>query len=111
MANWLLMAETMALGARLGMDLDALTAVMDRGSGRNLATRSWTSRRALYDTYAGNADLLAANMRICRKDLSLALALAQRAGLALPVAAGLSSVVEATPPAALQPVWSAIGKA
>jgi 3-hydroxyisobutyrate dehydrogenase-like beta-hydroxyacid dehydrogenase len=107
-ANWLLMAETMALGAKLGMDLDALTTVMDRGSGRNIATGNWPSRRALYETYAREGELLAANNRICRKDLSLALALAGRAGLSLPITAGLASVVDAISPASLQPVWSEI---
>jgi 3-hydroxyisobutyrate dehydrogenase len=107
-ANWLLMAETMALGAKLGMDLDALTATMDRGSGRNIATGNWASRRALYEAYARDGDLLAANSDICRKDLALALALAERAGLALPVTAGLASAVEATTACELQPVWSEI---
>ncbi len=107
-ANWLLMAETMALGASLGMDLDALTATMDRGSGRNIATGNWASRRALYETYARDGDLLAANNDICRKDLALALALAERAGIALPITAGLAASVGATEPAELQPTWAAI---
>ena len=109
-ANWLLMAETMALGARLNLDLDALTAAMDRGSGRNIATGNWMSRRALYATYAGDGALLAANNRICNKDLALALSLAERAGIALPITAGLASIVEGTPAGELQPVWAAIGR-
>ncbi len=110
-ANWLLMAETMALGARLGMDLEALTTVMDRGSGRNIATGNWASRRALYETYARDGTLLAANNTICRKDLALALALAERAGIALPITTGLAATVESTPTEVLQVAWTAIGPA
>ncbi len=109
-ANWLLMAEAMALGKRIGMDLDALAAAMDRGSGRNIATRNWPSREALYATYSTNGPLLASNNDICRKDLSLVLELAARAGIGLPVTAGLASAIDRIPWTELQPVWSEIGR-
>jgi 3-hydroxyisobutyrate dehydrogenase-like beta-hydroxyacid dehydrogenase len=107
--NWLMMAETMALGSRLGMDLDNVTAVMELGTGRNIATRSWSSRRASYATYAEDAALFAANNQICRKDLGLALKLARELGLDLPITAGLARVLESVVPAELQSVWAEIG--
>ncbi|MGE0799133.1 MAG: NAD(P)-dependent oxidoreductase [Lautropia sp.] len=107
-ANWILTAEAMALGTRLGMDTAALAAIMDGGSGRNLATGNWPSRQALYRYYVDHPELLAANRDICRKDLSLVLELANESGIALPLTRGLADAIAGVPSSTLQRIWSEI---
>jgi 3-hydroxyisobutyrate dehydrogenase-like beta-hydroxyacid dehydrogenase len=84
---------------------------MEGGSGRNIATRDWPSREALYKMYAADQAMLASNIEICRKDLALVLDLAHSAGVTLPVTEGLRSVVDDTPSTQLTPVWQHIARA
>ena len=104
-ANWLLMVEAMALAGSLGMDRDQLAATMENGSGRNLATSRWPSRQKVYETHAARPDLMQANNTICKKDIALVLSLAKQAGIELPIASGLSKVLENAPVASIRQVW------
>lgn len=107
-ANWLLTAETMALGVRMGLDLDSLAATMEQGSGRNIATGNWASRKALYGRYALDDKLFESNNEICRKDLSLVLALAASGSIELPLTRGLARLLDDTPWRELHAAWSAL---
>lgn len=107
--NWLLMAEAMALAKSLGMDLDRVVQVMEESTGRNMGTKLWPARRASYRTYAANPAMVAANHRICGKDLALAMDLAERLGLRLPIAAGVARSVADVTPDALRQLWGKIG--
>ncbi|MGE4239061.1 NAD(P)-dependent oxidoreductase [Ramlibacter sp.] len=107
-ANWLLMAEAMSLASRLGLDLAALAATMEQGSGRNIATGNWPARQASYARYVQDGALFASNNAICRKDLDLVLSLAESARVDMPVTQGLSSLVGETPWQALQAAWSGL---
>lgn len=84
--NLFLFSEAMALADRHGLDLPALAAAMEAGSGRNAGTRDWEERKALYRWNAGTPEAMRSLLAISRKDLGHAVALAQAAGVAAPMA-------------------------
>ena len=85
--NMYLVAEAFQLALRQGLDLAKLAPVMEASSGRTFLTEDIDAARAQYAAWSEPASFFSL-ADIIRKDLSLAAALAGRAGLDLPVLAG-----------------------
>ena len=85
--NMYLVAEAFQLALRQGLDLAKLAPVMEASSGRTYLTEDIDAARAQYAAWSEPASFFSL-ADIIRKDLSLAAALAGRAGLDLPVLAG-----------------------
>jgi 3-hydroxyisobutyrate dehydrogenase len=90
--NLFLFAEAMQIGARYGLDLARLSAIMETGSGRNNGTRDWPERQALYRYNSEMPATLDAIVEVTRKDLRHAEAIARTAGLDCQI---LTAVVQA----------------
>jgi 3-hydroxyisobutyrate dehydrogenase len=96
-ANMFLMTEASRLAQELGIDVGWLAGVMETSSGRNLATRDYEAHKGLYRYNVQSSEILGALLAVCRKDLSLAKALADSSGLALPILDAVKEALDQAP--------------
>ncbi len=80
-----LMTETMQIAGKLGIDQAWLASVMEVSSGRNSATRDYEAHKGIYRVNGQTPQSAKAVIDICRKDLSLAMAMAREVGVATPM--------------------------
>jgi len=104
-ANMFLMTEASRLAQELGIDVGWLARVMETSSGRNLATRDYEAHKDLYRYNIQSPETLGALLSVCRKDLSLAKALADFSGLSLPMLAAAKAALEQTPNESVGENW------
>ena len=108
-ANMFLMTEASRLAVELGLDVDWLAGVMEKSSGRNLATRDYTAHKTLYRLNTASPESLKALLNICRKDLALAQALAESNNLPLPLLEAIKVAMDETPNEAIGDHWRLLG--
>ena len=109
-ANMFLMTEASRLAVELGLDVDWLAGVMEKSSGRNLATRDYAAHKSLYRLNTASPESLKALLDVCRKDLALAHTLAESSGMALPLLEALKSALDGTPNEAIGEHWQMLGQ-
>jgi len=104
-ANMFLMTEASRLAQELGIDVGWLAGVMETSSGRNLATRDYEAHKGLYRYNIQSPETLAALLAVCRKDLSLAKALADSSKLSLPMLEAVKQALDRTPNEPIDEAW------
>jgi 3-hydroxyisobutyrate dehydrogenase len=80
-----LVAEAFQLAHKSGVDLARLATVMDTSSGRNFWSRDWDLTRRQYDEYASDLPKLDVFLQRSVKDFKLALQLAGKEGITMPI--------------------------
>jgi 3-hydroxyisobutyrate dehydrogenase len=86
--NILGLVEGLRLASALGLEHDAVLAVLGTGTGRNWAVDHWPEVRAFWERYGPQGSL-----ELLRKDLALLLEEAAGAGLELPVSAATAGLL------------------
>jgi 3-hydroxyisobutyrate dehydrogenase len=84
-ANTFLMVEVSRIAMALGIDLPWLASVMEASSGRNYATRDYGEQQQFYAATGRDLPTMKAIVDVCRKDLALGAALAQKANVSTPL--------------------------
>jgi 3-hydroxyisobutyrate dehydrogenase len=92
-ANQFLVAEALQLARSCNLDLAHLTSVMERSSGRNFWSRDWDLTRRQYDEYATDLPKVDVFVQRSLKDFRLALELAERAAMAMPVLKAVTGAI------------------
>lgn len=106
--NHYLLAETMLIARRYGMDQALLATVMEASSGRCSGTRDWAETRDLYRASAASLESLSALAAVTRKDLSHALELARQAGVLAPLLAAAAAAHGETPVEKLHDIFTGL---
>jgi 3-hydroxyisobutyrate dehydrogenase-like beta-hydroxyacid dehydrogenase len=110
-ANLMLFSEAMSLAVRLGLDPASTAAVMEASSGRNAGTQDWRERQELLRTNSRSIKTVEGLMRIVRKDLALAVALARRAEMAAPVLDAVAAATDRIAAADILECWRGLSAA
>lgn len=99
--NFFVTIEAVRLAREMGLEPQKLFETLDASTGRTSYSRSWTATGELLASMAKDPAVAEVSLNISRKDLGVALQIASRAGMELPVIAGLLGAVFTLDTAAL----------
>jgi 3-hydroxyisobutyrate dehydrogenase len=92
--NTLITAEAYRIAVENGLTLEVTTRVLDVSTGRNFLSSSSGDAPAAYGTWTEDRDAFDSLLAIMRKDLGLAVSLAEEAGGGFPVLTRLTALLD-----------------
>jgi 3-hydroxyisobutyrate dehydrogenase len=108
-ATYLVVGEAYRIALDNGLEISALTEVLEASSGRNFLSSDAAEAIATYAAYTRTPEASLSLLSILRKDLELVGALAESADASFPVATGLRSILSKLGEESIAN-WSVIGR-